>query len=68
MENTMSAYRFQTSKADPWVEPRPYSDANTRRAKHGPLQSMYDDPGLLERILSPIMKRAHRFVKNMREN
>lgn len=64
----MSAYRFQTSKADPWVQPRPHSDANLRRAKHGPLQSMYNDtPGLLERIVGPIMKRAHRFIKSMRE-
>lgn len=36
----MSHERIYASRPDVWVRPRPYSDANMRRLKHGPIVPM----------------------------
>ena len=45
----MSALSFRSSRPDAWVQPRPYTDASARYAKHGPILPM-DEPSLLERL------------------
>ena len=44
----MSAHTYRSSRPDTWVQPRPYSDASARFAKHGAVLPM-DEPGLLAR-------------------
>jgi hypothetical protein len=36
----MSAYRFTSSRACSWNEPRPFQDASMRLCKHGPVLPM----------------------------
>lgn len=40
---------YRTSKACPWVHPRPHRDASQRYHTHGKVQSM-DEPGFFARI------------------
>lgn len=48
----MTAATFRTSRPDSWTQPRPFSDANTRRHIHGPLLPMDDTaPSLWRRLL-----------------
>ena len=42
--------RYTTSKPDPWLSPRPYTDASLRRRDYGPVQPMHE-PSWLERLL-----------------
>ncbi len=43
----MSVPRFHGSRPDSWSTPRPYSDASLRLMKHGPIQPMDHEGGLL---------------------
>jgi hypothetical protein len=48
----MSAYTFRSSRPDHWVSPRPTRDPARLAAIHGPLRPMYEQPGLLARLLT----------------
>ncbi len=45
----MSSLSYRSSRPDAWVQPRPFSDASVRFAKHGPILPM-DRPGLFARL------------------
>jgi hypothetical protein len=45
----MPGLSYRSSRPDPWIMPRPYSDASLRRQVHGPIQPM-EEPGLLARL------------------
>jgi hypothetical protein len=40
---------FTSSKPCTWVQPRPYSDASLRYAKHGPIQPL-EYPSFFQRL------------------
>lgn len=44
---------YTSSRPDAWVQPRPYSDASSRYAKHGPILPM-DKPTLWKRIFGKV--------------
>ncbi len=46
----MSAYRFHSSPADNWTQPRPHRDASLRHMTHGPIRPMDEERGLLARL------------------
>jgi hypothetical protein len=47
----MSAYRFHSSPADSWSQPRPHRDASLRLMTHGPIRPMDEErSGLLTRL------------------
>lgn len=49
---------YVTSRPDPWVQPRPFSDASTRLQKHGPIEPMPGtEPGLLEKIVTRMIPK-----------
>ncbi|MGB7407248.1 MAG: hypothetical protein WA908_01975 [Pontixanthobacter sp.] len=45
----MSSLSYRSSRPDPWVQPRPFTDASARFAKHGAILPM-DRPGLFARL------------------
>lgn len=45
----MSVYTVRSSRPDPWIQPRPYSDPSSRLRKHGRILPM-ERPGLLARL------------------
>lgn len=45
----MSGLSYRSSRPDPWVQPRPFSDASARFHKFGPIRPM-EEPGLLARL------------------
>jgi ribosomal protein S18 len=50
---SMPSARYISSSPDPWVLPRPTTDACSRYHKHGPIQPMdYKEPGLLRRLFA----------------
>lgn len=46
----MSSLNYRSSRPDTWTNPRPYSDANMRRLKYGPIQPMDEERGLIWRL------------------
>lgn len=46
--NDMASSCFRSSCPDPWNSPRPHSDPTLRRMKHGAIQPMEADPGVLQ--------------------
>ena len=48
----MSSERHNSSRADSWLAPRPYSDPSLRLRKYGRIRSMDEEPGLLRRLFS----------------
>ena len=45
----MSSLSFRSSPPDGWISPRPYSDANLRHRKLGPIQPL-EEPGFFSRL------------------
>ncbi len=48
----MSNLSFHSSRPDPWVQPKPYSDSSLRYRMHGKILPMEEDrqPGFLARL------------------
>lgn len=47
----MTSRVWTSSRPNSWVQPRPYTDADMRRMKHGRIQPMdYGKPTLLQRL------------------
>ena len=46
----MSLRCYRSSRPDAWSVPRPYSDANLRLMKHGPIRPMEEEGGILGRL------------------
>ena len=42
---------FRGSRPDAWSQPRPYSDASTRRMTYGRVLPMEEEPGFFARLL-----------------
>ena len=45
----MSAMRYQSSRPDGWVMPRPHRDAHQRYLAYGPIQPM-EEPGFWAKL------------------
>ncbi|MGX7925096.1 hypothetical protein ACWPMX_00830 [Tsuneonella sp. HG094] len=45
----MSGLSFRSSRPDPWVQPRPFTDASQRFRMHGPIRPM-EEPSLFARL------------------
>lgn len=57
----MSA-RYNSSRPDTWVMPRPHRDASLRYMMHGPIQSMdYGQAGFAVGLLGYALNRLRRF-------
>lgn len=46
----MASSCYRSSRPDQWTLPRPHSDPTLRRMKHGAVQPMEADLGLLQRL------------------
>ena len=45
----MSSLSFHSSRADRWLQPKPYSDTSLRYRMHGKIQPM-EEPGFFARL------------------